>query len=100
MPSVYVSEETKEKLYRFINRSRVSPEFGAPKRLKTPNQAIGMLLDCALRYHYDDFERIAKMPSYVGEMSVAEFDNSEVRNKIILENLEAIENEESEDNRD
>lgn len=97
LPTVYVSKETKEKLYRFINRSRLSPEFGAEKKLKNPNQAILMLLDFALRYEFEDFELLTKIPLLMGEMKEEVFENEDARNKIILKQFEGLqENEKSE----
>ena len=52
MTSIYLRSETKEDLYKLINRSRVSPEFGSPKRLKNPDRAIKMLVDFALQYYF------------------------------------------------
>lgn len=88
MPSVYVSKKTKEKLYKFINRSRVSPEFGSPKKLKNPNMAIRFLLDFALRYEFEDLERLAKIPLTQGEMKAKDWDSEKIRDKIILKELD------------
>lgn len=93
MPSIYVSKEVKRKLETFINRSRVSPVFGSPKKLKNPNQAILMLLDFALRYDFKDFERLTKIPLVQGEMREEDFENEDVRNSIIKKQLEEAEND-------
>ena len=92
MTSIYLDKSTKEMLYKFINRSRVSPAFGSPLKLKTPNLAIKMLLDFALRYDFDDFEHITKIPSYVSTLEPEIFDNEELRNQIISEQISDIEN--------
>ena len=95
MASVYVSEQTKQKLFQFINRSRVSPEFGSPKKLKSFDHAIDMLLDFALRYEFEVFENLCKIPLVQGEMSEETFENEEVRNQIINKQLEEIESNDS-----
>ena len=51
-----------------------------------------MLLDFALRYDFDTFEKLCKIPLISGEMNPSDFDNSEVRNKIIQEKFEELEN--------
>jgi len=93
MPNIFVSKETLSKLHMFIERSRVSAEFGAEKRLKSFDDATAMLLDFALRYHYDDFERLAKIPSFLGEMKAETFDNEELRNQIISDKIQELEND-------
>jgi len=88
MPNVHVSEETVKKLHTFINRSRVSPDFGAEKKLKSFDMAISMLLDFVLRYEFEDFERLCKIPLVMGEMSEENFDDEAVRNEIITKQVD------------
>ena len=97
MTSVYLKKSTKQKLYKFINRSRVSPVAFSEKRLKNPNQAIEMLVNFALRFAYDDFEKLTNIPLVSGELPVEVFDNEEERNQIILKQFEEVENEGKED---
>ena len=91
MATIYLRDETKSDLYKLINRSRENSAFGSPKRLKNPDRAIKFLLDHALRYDFDDFWRIAKIPSYVSTLEPEIFDNEELRNKIISEKINELE---------
>jgi hypothetical protein len=79
----FLQPETVKKLHTFMNRSRVSNEFGAEKKLKSFDHAINMLLDFALRYEFDAFEKLCNIPLVTGEMKEEDFENEEVRNKII-----------------
>ena len=62
MVSIYVSKETKEKLYKFIRSSRISPEFGSPNKFKSPNEAIEFLLEIGLRFPLSSLEKIVNQP--------------------------------------
>lgn len=68
MPSIYVSEETKEKLIDFIRKSRLSPIIGSPSKFKNPNEAIDFLLKIGLKYRYEILEGMLKQPFVSGEM--------------------------------
>ena len=93
MPSVYVSEETLKKLQKFINRSRVSPYFGAEKLLTSNNYAIAFLLDIALRFDFKDFAKLAKIPIIEGEIPVEIFDDEEAKIHFFKKEFEALEDE-------
>lgn len=88
LPIIYVSKKVQKDLYQLINRSRVSPEFGSPKKLKTPSKAIEFLLKIALRYEFEDLERLARIPLIQGEMKPETFDNEEIRDKIIMKEID------------
>ena len=68
MPSVYVSEETKEKLYEFIRKSRLSPIIGSPSKFKNPNEAISFCLEFGLKFRYEILEALLKQPFISGKM--------------------------------
>ncbi|MHC3130331.1 MAG: hypothetical protein IBV52_09685 [Candidatus Bathyarchaeota archaeon] len=87
MPSVYVSKKTKEKLQKFIERSRISPEFGAKKKYPSPSKAIEFLLKIGLKYPFNYLENLAKLPHVQSSMSPEDWDNEEIRDKKILRNL-------------
>lgn len=93
MPSVYLSKETKQKLYQFINRSRVSPIAFSEKRLNNPNQAVQFLLRFALRFDFNYLWDMTNQVLVQGEMDPELFDNEESRRKIILKQFEGKENE-------
>lgn len=95
MPNIHVSEETVKKLHTFLNRSRESPEFGSPRKLKSFDNALNMLLDLALRYEFKDFENLCKLPLVEGEMSEEDFDDPEVMQKKILKQFEELEDAEN-----
>ena len=98
MPSVYVNERVKKDLYKFINRSRVCPVAFSEKRLKNPNKAIEFLLKFALRYNFEDLERLSNIPLIEGKMSPELFDNEEKRNSLIIQHFEEKEHENQKDN--
>ena len=68
MPSVYLSEETKEKLYEFIRKSRLNPIIGSSSKFKNPNEAIEFLLKIGLKYRYEILEALLKQPFVSGKM--------------------------------
>lgn len=72
----------------------MSNDFGAEKRLKSFDDAIEMLLDFALRYDFDVFERMCKIPLVTGQLEPEVFDNEEVRNRIISEQINEAESAE------
>jgi len=68
MPSIYVSRETKEKLYKVLNRdeNRLSPLFGSPKRFKTPNDLIAYLLRLLDKYPFRSLDTWLNVPFVEG----------------------------------
>ena len=88
MPSIYVSEKVKENLKKFIEKSRESPFFGSPKKLKNFNRAIEFLLIIALKYPLKTLERWANQTLISGEMPVEVYDNPEARAEYINKRLE------------
>ena len=81
-PSIYVSKEVLEDLKKFIESSRLSPVFGSPKRFKSPNQAIEFLLKIGIKYPLDALDILAK-PLAEGVMTEEEYDNPELKKKIV-----------------
>ena len=79
MVSIYVSKEVKEKLYKFIRSSRISPEFGSPNRFKSPNEAVEFLLDIGFIKPLSSLEKIVNQPfvQFSMRMSDEKFDKIE-----------------------
>jgi hypothetical protein len=84
MPNIYLSKETKEKLEKFIRKSRISPVFGSPNKFKSPNEAISFLLEIGLKFPLSSLEKIAKQPfvEFKMKMSDEEFEEFEKSGKI------------------
>ena len=88
MPQIYVSKKVRLDLKKFINRSRISPMFGSPKKFNSPSKAIEFLLKIGLKHPLITLENLAKLPHIQGEMPPEDFDNPEIRDKKILEEFE------------
>ena len=88
MPTVYLREETKRRLYEFIRKSRISPAFGSPNRFKTPNEAIEFLLKIGLKFSVESLESIAKQPFVTGKMTLSELDDPEKKKEVVQKRFE------------
>ena len=88
MPTVYLREETKRRLYEFIRKSRISPAFGSPNKFKTPNEAIEFLLKIGLKFSIESLETVAKQPSVMGKMRVSELDDPEKKKEVVEKRFE------------
>lgn len=84
MASIYVSEETKKKLYQFINRTRYSPIFGSPKKYPNPNKAIEFLLEIALKYPLETLEELKNQVLIEGSITMTdeEYEQFEKEDKL------------------
>ena len=94
MPSIYISEETKKKLYKFIRKSRISPAFGSPNKFKTPNEAIEFLLKIGLNFSVESLESVAKQPFVTGKMRLSELDDPEKKKEVVEKRFEEEEEKE------
>lgn len=88
MPTVFLREETKRRLYEFIRKSRISPAFGSPNRFKTPNEAIEFLLKIGLKFSVESLESVAKQPSVMGKMSVSDLDEPKRKKEVVEKRFE------------
>ena len=79
MPSIYISQTTKERLSKFTKKARVY----------TPNDAVSFLLDLAEPYSIECLFAVIQTPSVTGEMKEEEFlDESAKKMKVAMKFLE------------
>jgi len=74
MTSIYLPKSVHERLKRFIAKSRISPQFGSPKRFKSPYEAVSFLLKIGEKYGIETLEEIVKQVFYCGELTEETFD--------------------------
>jgi len=74
MPSVYLPKSVHERLKRFITKSRVSSEFGSPKRFNKPSEAISFFLSIGEKYSIETLEEIVSQPFISGEITERTYD--------------------------
>jgi len=73
-PSIYLPKSVHERLKRFIDKSRISPNFGSPKRFKSPSEAISFFLKIGEKYSIETLEEVAKQVFYTGEITEETYD--------------------------
>ena len=83
MESINISEETRDRILRFIRRSRPSFAYGSKPVLKNEEEVISFLLDFAEKYSFEILEYMLSQPFISGEMPKAIFDDPKKRGKVL-----------------